>query len=563
MNEKELVSLVAASRSGDMDSYATIVRRFQDMAYGYAYAILGDFHLAEDVAQEAFVETYFNLSRLQDASAFPGWFRQIVRYKCSRFVRGKKIPTTPIDKAHEIQSVGPGPHEAAEKQEAKNTIAQAIRSLSQPLREVTTLFYINGYSHNEISSFLDVPVNTVKSRLNSSRKQLKERMITMVKETFDEHKLTDDFARKVIDGVPRVGFYSGGKNCPESYSFPSCLSACLKSMEQDYGTKEITVHDSTWHLNNGYVYIMGTSGEAFRLFFKPGWHLDNVGIIGEEFDSNEFIDKAFEAVGYTHKIVSKDPKNSKSEKILREAIVKSIRDNGRPVIGFGVVGPPECCIITGYDDKGKVLVGWSFFQAAPDFSGGIDIEPSGYFRKRDWFKDTWGVILIGKKKKGPSQSDIYRKALKRAVELTREPKINLGGERHNGLAAYTAWAEAITKDEDFPAKDMSVLRERHMSHDNMVGMVAEGRWYATHFLRQAAEHETDMAEDLSAAIECYEAEHSLMWKIWGLVGGIGRSDEKVKKFAEPEIRRRIAPIILEARDKDAEASDHIEKALAR
>jgi hypothetical protein len=72
-----------------------------------------------------------------------------------------------------------------------------------------------------------------------------------------------------------------------------------------------------------------------------------------------------------------------------------------------------------------------------------------------------------------------------------------------------------------------------------------------------------MTEDLSAAIECYEAEHSLMWKIWGLVGGIGRSDKKVKKFTEPEIRRQIAPIILQARDKDAEAADHIEKALSR
>ena len=110
---------------------------------------------------------------------------------------------------------------------------------------------------------------------------------------------------------------------------------------------------------------------------------------------------------------------------------------------------------------------------------------------------------------------------------------------------------------------MSVLRERHMSHDNMVGMVAEGRWYASHFLRQVAENETDMAENLSAAIDCYEAEHSLMWNIWGLVGGIGRSDEKVKKFAEPEIRRQIAPIILEARDKDAKAADYIEKVLAK
>jgi len=47
------------------------------------------------------------------------------------------------------------------------------------------------------------------------------------------------------------------------------------------------------------------------------------------------------------------------------------------------------------------------------------------------------------------------------------------------------------------------------------------------------------------------------------VGGIGRSDDKVKKFADPNIRSQIAPIILQARDNDAKAADHIEKALAR
>ena len=80
MNKKELESLIAASRSGDMNSFARIVRQFQDMAYGYAYAILGDFHLAQDAAQEAFVEAYYNLTKLQDAAAFSGWFRQICEY---------------------------------------------------------------------------------------------------------------------------------------------------------------------------------------------------------------------------------------------------------------------------------------------------------------------------------------------------------------------------------------------------------------------------------------------------------------------------------------------------
>jgi len=52
---EELRTQVAAARAGDLDAYGCIVRRFQDMAYGYAYSVLGDFHLAEDAAQDAFI----------------------------------------------------------------------------------------------------------------------------------------------------------------------------------------------------------------------------------------------------------------------------------------------------------------------------------------------------------------------------------------------------------------------------------------------------------------------------------------------------------------------------
>ena len=144
MNAKELESLVGASKSGDMNSYAQIVQRFQDMAYGYAYTVVGDFHLAEDIAQEAFVEAYYNLSRLQDVAAFPGWFRQIVRYRCNRFMRGKSIVTVPLDKTQEIPSIRPGPHETTEQKELKD---------KEKLR-VKVEGMLNEFSENsELSSF--------------------------------------------------------------------------------------------------------------------------------------------------------------------------------------------------------------------------------------------------------------------------------------------------------------------------------------------------------------------------------------------------------------------------
>ncbi|NIR02616.1 MAG: RNA polymerase subunit sigma-24, partial [Gemmatimonadales bacterium] len=66
---------------------------FQDMAVGYAYSILGDFHLAEDAAQEAFVQAYLDLRKLRVPQAFPSWLRRIVFKQCDRFTRRKRVHT--------------------------------------------------------------------------------------------------------------------------------------------------------------------------------------------------------------------------------------------------------------------------------------------------------------------------------------------------------------------------------------------------------------------------------------------------------------------------------------
>lgn len=77
------------------------------MAYGYAYAILGDFHLAEDAAQEAFITAYRNLSQLRDANAFPGWLKRLVLTQCNRMTRKKRLPAEPLETALAVSAVHP------------------------------------------------------------------------------------------------------------------------------------------------------------------------------------------------------------------------------------------------------------------------------------------------------------------------------------------------------------------------------------------------------------------------------------------------------------------------
>ena len=78
MPTSDLRAIIGKSVDGDLKAFATLVERFQDMAVGYAYSILGDFQLAEDAAQEAFVDAHRNIGQLREPKAFSSWFRRIV-----------------------------------------------------------------------------------------------------------------------------------------------------------------------------------------------------------------------------------------------------------------------------------------------------------------------------------------------------------------------------------------------------------------------------------------------------------------------------------------------------
>lgn len=174
------------------EAFAELVKRFQDMAYGYAYALLGDTALAQDAAQEAFITAYQNLGQLQEPMAFPGWLRRIVLTQCHRLTRKKQLQVQPIDTAAEPVSDQPEPAAVIERQELRDRIQAAIRELPEAQRMATVLFYIDGYSQQEVADFMEVSVDAVKKRLQRARQQLKERMIDMVQENLHQHRPSKD-----------------------------------------------------------------------------------------------------------------------------------------------------------------------------------------------------------------------------------------------------------------------------------------------------------------------------------------------------------------------------------
>jgi RNA polymerase sigma factor (sigma-70 family) len=195
----QLAGVVAAAQQGDKQAFDQLVIRFQDMAYASAYAILGDPHLAQDAAQEAFLDAYQNLGQLREPAAFPGWFRRIVLGRSHRQVRVKAPAYLPLDDLPELDAGLCDPAEMLQQMEEVQAVQDAVAALAPHLRMVTALYYIEGYSQKEIAAYLETPVSTVKKRLFDARQRLKERMIVMVQEQLQANKPSqnDDFARKV------------------------------------------------------------------------------------------------------------------------------------------------------------------------------------------------------------------------------------------------------------------------------------------------------------------------------------------------------------------------------
>ncbi len=177
---EQLPALVKRAQQGDLDAFGTLVTRFQDMAHAHAYAVLGDAYLAEDAAQEAFIDAYLSLPRLRESAAFAPWFRRIVFKHAERFVRGKQIVLVPLDATADLSALTLDPPTLAVQRETIELIRQAVAALPAHERDAVVLHYLMDAPYAEVAALLGVPLSTVKKRLHDARKRLKQRINTMV-----------------------------------------------------------------------------------------------------------------------------------------------------------------------------------------------------------------------------------------------------------------------------------------------------------------------------------------------------------------------------------------------
>ena len=182
--ETHLECLVQDATQRVPGAFDELVVRFQDMAVGTAYGWLQDLGHAEDAAQEAFVEVFRNLDRLEVPAAFPGFLRRVVLKHCDRRTRGRRREVVLGDPGSggEAAPIADASLSAAED---RARVRAAVEELPAAERGVVALHYLGGLTQTEVATWLELPLSTVKKRLHTARGRLRDEMERMMEQTFE------------------------------------------------------------------------------------------------------------------------------------------------------------------------------------------------------------------------------------------------------------------------------------------------------------------------------------------------------------------------------------------
>ncbi|MBV9850823.1 MAG: sigma-70 family RNA polymerase sigma factor [Armatimonadetes bacterium] len=263
LKQEQMVRLVTRAAQGDRNAFDDLVRAFQDRAVALAVATLGDHHLAEDAAQEAFLEAFRDLASLRAPAAFPAWLRRIVQKHCDRITRRKRLDTVSWDLLSDRTSPQPGPAQAAESHELTAQVRQAIDRLPEHERAVTLLRYMGRQSYSEVAEFAGIPLSTVKSRLHSARAHLKGDLLAMSEAELHAARPSRDdaFLAQIQDAIaPAVAVLVAGDAVhppgPAHNPYPG-----------GHPVSEVWIKILTWSLRTGadeFDLIPGNAGVALE-----------------------------------------------------------------------------------------------------------------------------------------------------------------------------------------------------------------------------------------------------------------------------------------------------------
>jgi RNA polymerase sigma-70 factor (ECF subfamily) len=176
------MDLIQLCQAGDEEAFALLFEKYKNLAYQTAYLMLGSAEEADDALQEVFVRVYRSLATFHPAKgAFSTWLHRITVNYCLNQRRRRQLATLPLEDAP-LASLAAWPSMSGGQVEVEDALHRALIRLTEKQRVVVILRYYWDMSYAEMAQVLDVPLGTIRSRLNSAMKALRKEMA----------KVTDD-----------------------------------------------------------------------------------------------------------------------------------------------------------------------------------------------------------------------------------------------------------------------------------------------------------------------------------------------------------------------------------
>lgn len=179
LEENDRLNLaLTRSVQGDSLAFAELVREHQGMVFSIAYHFLQDRSLAEDLAQEVFLELYQSLDCIQSPAHLTYWLRRVTANRCIDQGR-KKLRRRELALEDAPEPSTPSP---VADPLLLERLQQSLAGLPEKQRLVVIMRFQEGLGPAEIAEALDMPVNTVKSTLHRSLADLRKGLTRKIRE---------------------------------------------------------------------------------------------------------------------------------------------------------------------------------------------------------------------------------------------------------------------------------------------------------------------------------------------------------------------------------------------
>ena len=181
MEREDDVQLIYNILSGDDKAFSVLVQKYQQSIHAFVWRKIGDFHHAEEITQDTFLQAHKKLPTLKNPHQFAGWLYVIANRLCIDWMRKKKLtvqsledtPTAEIEKSAYTRYLSEQ-QQIETSERLRETVKKLLARLPESERTVVTLYYLGEMKVKEISKFLGISVSTINTRLHRARKRLQE-----------------------------------------------------------------------------------------------------------------------------------------------------------------------------------------------------------------------------------------------------------------------------------------------------------------------------------------------------------------------------------------------------